>query len=135
MKLRIMIAFVLAILTFAGLGIGADACKDEDGVAQSALQTAADVVNTVKKESQTEFESKFHQKSTTNKLTFAISAVDDLVQCLEKAGQGGDQAAGTNKDAETKLEDRLTKYRDSLKSTDDPKSAKALIATFDLSWK
>lgn len=135
MKSRIKIVFFLVMLTLAGQGMAAESCQDEQGMVQGDLQTAAEIVDTVKKESQAEFESKFHQKSTTNKLTFAISALDDLVQCLDKASQGGDQAAAGKKDSEGKLKDRITQYRDSLKSTQDPKSAKALIGTFDLSSK
>jgi hypothetical protein len=133
MKSGIVIGFFIVTLTLAGQGIAAESCEDEQGMAKSDLQTAAEIVDAVKKESQAEFESKFHQKSTTTKLTFAISALDDLVQCLDKAS--GDPAAGAKKDSEAKLKDRLTQYRDSLKSTQDPKSAKALIATFDLSSK
>jgi hypothetical protein len=135
MKSRVMIGFLLVMLSLAGQGIAAESCQDEQGMAQGEVQTATEMVDTVKKESQAEFESKFHQKSTANKLTFAISALDDLVQCLDKASQGGDPAAATAKDSEARLRDRLTQYRDSLKSTEDPKKAKALIETFDLSSK
>jgi len=135
MKSRIMIGLVLMIVTLAGQGMAAEACQDEQNMAQGTLQTAAEMVDTVKKESQAEFDSKFHQKSTANKLAFTISAIDEVVQCLDKANQGGDAAAGAKKDSEAKLMDRLTHYRDSLKSTEDSKAAKALIGTFDLSSK
>ena len=134
MKSRVVVGFFTVLLILAAQGRAAESCQDEQGMAQGVLKSAADIVDTVKKETQAEFERKFHQKNTTNKLTFAISALGDVVQCLDKAGQGGDSAAGAEKDAEVKLKDRLTEYRDSLKSTADPKGAKALIATFDLGW-
>lgn len=129
-----VVVFLTVMLTLAAQGLAAESCQDEQSMAQSVLKSAADIVDTVKKETQAEFETKFHQKNTTNKLTFAISALGDVVQCLDKAGRSGDSAAAANKDAEAKLKDRLTQYRDSLKSTEDPKRAKALIATFDLGW-
>jgi hypothetical protein len=66
----------------------------------------------------------------TNKLTFAASAVDGAVQCLDKAT--GDSTAAARKDADSKLKAKLTDYRTELKAKTDPKAAKGLIATFDL---
>ena len=112
--------------------LAAQSCQDDQAMADAQVKTAADMVDTVKKESQTDFEAKFHQKSCLNKLTFALSAVNDAIACLDKAGPStSDQASP--KDADAKLKDRITQYKATLKSTDDPKGAKALIATFDLS--
>ena len=101
-------------------------------MADAQVKTAADMVDTVKKESQADFEAKFHQKSCMNKLTFALSAVNDAIACLDKTGPSTPGQASP-KDADDKLKDRITQYRTGLKSADDPKNAKALIATFDLS--
>ena len=133
MKAKIAVVIVLFGVAF-GLGatrLRAQSCQDERGMADAMVKGVADVVDTVKKESQADFEGKFHQKSCLNKLTFAISAVDEAVSCLEKAAQ--DPAAAPAKETEGKLKDRLTEYKTSLKAADDPKAAKRLIGTFDLS--
>jgi hypothetical protein len=108
----------------------AAACQDEEATAQSMVQDVATSVDAVKKESESDFESKYHQKSLTNKLTFALTAVNGAVDCLDKAA--GDPTAAARKETEAKLKDQLSGYRDALKSKTDPKAAKQLIATFDL---
>jgi hypothetical protein len=100
-------------------------------MAQSMVQDVAASVDTIKKESESDFESKYHQKALTNKLTFATTAVDSAVQCLDKAT--GDSTAAARKDADSKLKTKLTGYRTELKAKTDPKEAKAYVATFDLS--
>jgi len=62
MKSRIMIGLVLMIVTLAGQGMAAEACQDEQNMAQGTLQTAAEMVDTVKKESQAEFDSKLPEE-------------------------------------------------------------------------
>jgi len=115
--------------------LAAQSCQDDQAVADAQVKDAADTVDTVKKESQADFESKFHQKSCLNKLTFALSAENEAIACFDKAGPGADASAGqaSPKDNDAKLKERITQYRTALKSADDPKAAKALIATFDLS--
>jgi 5'-deoxynucleotidase YfbR-like HD superfamily hydrolase len=108
----------------------APACQDEEAVAQNMVQDVAAGVDTVKKETLSDFESKYHQKSLTNKLTFAFTAVDAALQCLDKAT--GDSTAAGRKDAESKLKARLSGYHDALKAQTDPKAAKELIGTFEL---
>jgi len=105
-------------------------CRDEESVAQSMVQDVAASVDTIKKESESDFESKYHQKALTNKLMFATTAVDGAVQCLDKAT--GDPTAAARKDTESKLKAKLVDYRTALKAKTDPKAAKELIATFDL---
>lgn len=114
--------------------LAAQSCQDDQGMADAQVKTAADMVDTVKKESQADFEAKFHQKSCLNKLTFALSSLNDAISCLDKAGPAAGAPADQTspKDSDTKLKDRITKYRSSLKSAEDAKSAKALIGTFDL---
>lgn len=115
--------------------LAAQSCQDEQGMVDAQVKAAADMVDTVKKESQADFEAKFHQKSCLNKLTFALSSLNDAISCLDKGGAAPGAPTGPTspKDSDTKLKDRITQYRTALKSAEDPKSAKALIATFDLS--
>jgi hypothetical protein len=123
--------FLGITLIFATPRLHGQSCQDERGMADAMVKAVADVVDTVKKESQSDFDSKFHQKSCLNKLTFAISAVGEVVSCLEKAGS--DATSASAKDTESKLKDKLSGYKTSLKAADDPKAAKQLIGTFDLS--
>ena|SRR5579863_4589682 len=125
-----IVFLVVAFGSAPGL-LKAQSCQDERGMADAMVKDVASVVDAVKKETQADFEGKFHQKSCLNKLTFAIGAVGEAVGCLEKAA--GDATAATAKDTESKLKDRLTQYKTSLKSADDPKAAKQLIETFDVS--
>lgn len=115
--------------------LAAQSCQDDQAVADGQVKDAADMVDTVKKESQADFEAKFHQKSSLNKLTFALGALDDAISCLDKVGPaaGAPVALTSPKENDAKLRDRITQYRTSLKSANDPKNAKALIGTFDLS--
>ncbi len=116
--------------------LAAQSCQDDQAMADAQVKTVADMVDTVKKESQADFEAKFHQKSCLNKLTFALSALSDAIECYDKAGPAAAGAAAgqtSPKDSDSKLKDRITQYRSGLKSAEDPKNAKALIATFDLS--
>lgn len=106
------------------------ACQDEEATAQSMVQDLASGVDAVKKESESDFVSKYHQKSVTNKLTFSLSAVDAAIACLDKAS--GDATATARKDADSKLKAQLSGYREALKAKTDPKAAKGLIGTFAL---
>jgi hypothetical protein len=130
-KAVMLAAFAGFALGLSGAPLQAQTCQDERGMADAMVKDVAGIVDTVKKESQADFVGKFHQKSCLNKLTFAIGAVGDAVGCLEK--DTADAAAATEKDAESKLKDRLTQYKTSLKAADDPKAAKDLIGTFDFS--
>jgi len=130
--LQIVAGVTLVLTTVAAPKARAQAvaCRDEESMAQSMVQDVAASVDTIKKESESDFESKYHQKTLTNKLTFATSAVDGAVQCLDKAT--GDSTAAARKDTESKLKAKLADYRTELKAKTDPKEAKGLIATFDL---
>jgi hypothetical protein len=126
----VAIVFLGATVAGGGPRLQAQSCQDERSMADAMVKSVADMVDMVKKESQADFEGKFHQKSCLNKLTFAIGAVGEAVSCMEKAPP--DPAAAPAKENESKLKDRLTQYKTSLKSTDDPKAAKQLIETFSL---
>jgi hypothetical protein len=124
------ITLVIVALAAPKLRAQAAACRDEDAMAQTMVQDVAASVDSIKKESESDFESKYHQKALTNKLTFAVSAVDGAVQCLDKAT--GDPTAAGRKDADSKLKAKLSGYHDELKAKKEPKAAKEFIATFDL---
>jgi len=128
----LMIVTLVAIIVLAGPPVQAQApaCQDEHAMAQSMLQDVATSVDSIKKESESDFESKYHQKALTNKLTFAVNAVNGAITCLDKAA--GDPTAAGRKDADTKLKAKLSGYRDELKAKTEPKAAKEFIATFDL---
>jgi hypothetical protein len=129
---KAIIAIVLlgVAVSLSAPRLQAQSCQDERGMADAMVKDVSSVVDLVKKESQADFDAKFHQKSCLNKLTFAIGAVGDAMTCLEKAT--ADATAASAKDTESKLKDRLTQYKTSLKGAEDPKAAKQLIATFDL---
>ncbi|HXJ96151.1 MAG TPA: hypothetical protein VMT20_25200 [Terriglobia bacterium] len=128
------IAFIIRVPQLA-----AQSCQDDQAMADAEVKAAADMVDMVKKESQADFEAKFHQKSCLNKLTFAIGALNDAITCYDKAGPAAAAAAGapagqtSPKDSDSKLKDRMTGYKATLKSAEDAKSAKTLIGTFDFS--
>lgn len=128
----LVIPMVVAIIIVAGRPAQAQtpACQDEDSMAQSMVQDVAASVDTIKKESESDFESKYHQKALTNKLTFALNAVNGAITCLDKAT--GDSTAATRKDADSKLKAKLSGYHDELKAKTEPKAAKEFVATFDL---
>ncbi len=118
--------------------LAAQACKDEEAMVSDYKKDMADLLGTVRKESLTDFERAYHQKSSAAKLTFYSSIVDSLVECLDKATQDPttpkEQVDGLKAKHETyaKLKGTIQHDRDALKGTEDPKNAKALIAKFDL---
>ncbi len=116
----------------------AAACTDDESMVADYKKSMADLVATVKKESLTDFERAFHQKSSLTKLTLSLSMLDGLLNCLDKAAQ---DTTATKDDVEAykakretygKLREKIQHERTALKATEDPKDAKALIAKFDL---
>ena len=97
-----------------------------------------DLLTTVRKESLSDFERAYHQKSSAAKLTFYSSIVDSLVECLDKAAQDPatpkEQLDGlkARHDSFAKLKETIQHDRAGLKAAQEPKDAKALIAKFDL---
>ncbi|HEY6291829.1 MAG TPA: hypothetical protein VI455_09760 [Terriglobia bacterium] len=132
-------AMLAAALAVCAPPLAAQSCQDERAMSEAMVKDAAVIVDTVKKESEADFVAKFHQKSCLTKLTFSINALGEAIDCLDKAGQNAstpaDQAASDKaaKEADAKLRDRLSGYKTALKAAEDPKNAKALIGTFDLS--
>ena len=137
-------AIALAVLVPAALAatappLQAQACKDEKEVLQAMMQDLVQAVADIKKESEADFEAKYHRKACLNKLTFASGAAGDASQCLQKAGGDAtapaDQqsAAKSEGESDAKLKERLSHYRESLKAAADGKESKTLIETFELS--
>jgi len=116
----------------------AQACKDEQAMADDFKQSLLASVDTVKKESLDDFEKAFHQKACLTKLTLSVNAMNEALNCLEKASQDAsatkDQAAAykAQKETDSKLKEKLTQYKSALKAIEAPKDAKALIEKFDL---
>jgi SUMO ligase MMS21 Smc5/6 complex component len=126
------------VLIFQPQDLRAQACKDEEGMVTEWKKTLGDLVATVKKESLTDFEKAFHQKSSLNKLTFYGSSVEGVLACLDKASQ---DPATPKEEADAykakranyaKLKEKLQQDRNALKAAEAPKEAKELIAKFDL---
>ena len=116
----------------------AQACKDEQAMVDEFKQGLVATVDTVKKEGLDNFEKAFHQKTCLTKLTLSINAMDEVLNCLDKATQDAsatkEQSAAykAQKESDAKLKDKLTQYKSQLKAIEAPKDAKALIEKFDL---
>src|SRR5260370_9852354 len=89
MRYTIQVAlFGACFVTVLGSGrLGAEECKDEEGMATADKKSLTEVVDMVKKESHQDFQRGYHQKSCLNKLTFSSIALNGLVGCLDKAVQ------------------------------------------------
>ncbi len=118
--------------------LAAQACKDEEAMTDDYKKSMSDLVETVKKESLTDFEKAYHQKSSLTKLSLYSTMVDGLVGCLDKAAQDTTatkeqvDAYKAKREAYGKLKDKIQQDRNALKATEASKEAKALIAKFDL---
>ncbi len=116
----------------------AQACKDEQAMVDETKQGLAAPVDSVKKETLASFEKAFHQKTCLAKLTLCLNVMDEVINCLDKAGQDPaatkEQAASykAQKESYAKLKDKLTQYKSQLKATEAAKDAKVLIEKFEL---
>ena len=106
---------------------------------KTSLKDLTDLVGAVKKETATDFQNHYHQKSYLSKATFLVSVVGGLIDCLEKAAQ---DSTATNEQVESykakhqtcaKLKSKVGEEKNAVKSTEDPKNAKALIEKSNLS--
>ncbi len=142
MSLRIPTALSL-LAGFAGLlaagPLLAQACKDDESVVQEYTKSLGDFVQTIRKESQSDFDRGYHHKSCLTKLTFSKSAIDGLLSCLDKAAQDTaapkeeTEAAKAKRATYAKLKDRVDGDRKALKDASDSKQAKTLIEKFNFS--
>jgi soluble cytochrome b562 len=114
------------------------ACADEETMVTDYQKGISDLVGTVHKEKLEEFERAFHRKSCLNKLNLCEGILDTANACLDdtlknsSTSKADAESYRAKRDAYSKLKARLIQYRDSLKSKEEDKAAKALIETFDL---
>ena len=139
MKRRILPLIITGTLLF-GLPIlralHAQTCSDDEGMVQSYVQSIDDLIGTVKKETLSDFEKDYHQRSCLSRLTLSLGIIDSLMDCLGKAAkdpaatQEQIAAAKTKLDKYTKLKSALEQARDTLKAAKDTKGAKSAIEKF-----
>ncbi|HEV2418250.1 MAG TPA: hypothetical protein VGX94_10630 [Terriglobia bacterium] len=103
------------------------ACTAEEAVVTSVKKDLAALVDTVKKESEADFESKYHLQTCESRLSICLDMTNSALDCLSKAGKSA-QDADT---AYTQLKNTLTQDLQTLKNAKTPKDAKAAIETFD----
>lgn len=120
-------------------GLQAQACKDDETIAEEYKKNTLDLVQTVKKESLEDFQKAYHQKNGLSKLTFCLTGLDGLLRCLDKAAQDTTatkeevEASKAKRVTYAKLKDKIQHDRDALKAAESAKDAKALIEKIDLS--
>ena len=141
--MRMVIASLL-LLGIASIGVAGQkqaappACQDEEAMVTDYEKGLQDLVGTVKKENLADFERTYHRKSCLTKLTLCVSVLDGAVACFDKAAQDSSTpkeqagAIAAKRDAYTKLKENVGHYRDSLKTTEADKDAKALIEKFEI---
>ncbi|HEX5413118.1 MAG TPA: hypothetical protein VFZ27_14800 [Terriglobia bacterium] len=141
MKRRIL-TLLLAGPLFFGLPILhsllGQACSEDEGMVQSYVQSIDDLVGTVKKESLSDFEKDYHQRSCLTRLTLSLGIIDGLIDCLSKtasnpaATQEQIAAAKGKLEKYSKLKSALEQARDTLKAAKDTKGAKSAIEKFTI---
>ncbi|MGH9351671.1 MAG: hypothetical protein ACRD2G_05865 [Terriglobia bacterium] len=107
------------------------ACSDEEAVVTSVKQDLAALVDTVKKESEADFKSKYHQQTCESRLSICLETTNSVLDCLSKAGK--DASTQNAESIYTQLKTTLTQDIQELKSAKTPKDAKAAIEAFDFS--
>jgi len=141
MKRRILVVILAGPLLF-GLPIRqllrGQTCSDDEGMVKSYVQSIANLVGTVKKESLTDFENDYHEQSCLSQLSLSLGIVDSLMDCLNKAAK--DPAA--TKEQVTAIQTKLQNYarlktalgqdRDTLKAAKNTKTAKSIIEKFEI---
>ena len=142
MKRRILVVILAGPLLF-GLPIRqsllGQTCSDDEGIVKSYVQSIADLVGTVKKESLSDFEKDYHEQSCLSRLTLSLGVINSLIDCLNKAAkdttatQGQIAAIKSKLQTYAKLKSALDQDRDSLKAAKSAKTAKSLIETFAIS--
>lgn len=113
------------------------ACQDEEALVTDYEKSLTELVGTVRKESLEDFQRTYHRKSCLIKLNLCAGTLEGAVACFDKASQ--DRTATkqqisdykTKHDSYSKLRDKVSQYRDSLKAVEVDKDAKALIEKFD----
>jgi len=139
MKCCTVFALVLGSAFLLSLGsrqLSAQVCTDEEGMVGDYKKAVTELVETVKKESVTDFAKAFHQRTVSTKLMLFDGMVDGMLKCLQKrvsdpATLKEDADAAKRKiDVYNKLKDNIKQDRDALKAAQTEKDAKALIEKF-----
>ena len=132
----LLIGVALGILSWPH-PLSAQACKDEEFMADSYRKDLAGLVEVVKKESLEDFQKAYHQKSSLTRLTLFGSAVNGMLSCLDKAAQDPTatkeqvDAYKAKRETYAKLKDKVQQDREALKATEAAKDAKPLIEKFN----
>jgi hypothetical protein len=117
----------------------AQACQDEEEMVKTSLKDLTDLVGAVKKETATDFQNHYHQKSYLSKATFLVSVVGGLIDCLGKAAQDSTatkeqvESYKAKHQAYAKLKGKVEEEKNAVSSTQDANKAKALIEKSELS--
>jgi hypothetical protein len=115
-----------------------EVCTDEEAMVASYRTSLADLIATVQKENLAEFERAFHRRSCLSKLGLCEGILDAANACYDEALKKPSmpkatlEACRAKREAFAKLKEKLVRYREALKEKEDDKSAKALIATFEV---
>jgi hypothetical protein len=115
----------------------AQVCKDEEAMVGNYQKSVGDLVQTVKKESLTDFERAYHQRGGVTKLSLWLNVLDGLESCLTNASQETtttkEQADGykAKLEAITTLKVKIQHDRDELKAAAAAKDAKAVVEKID----
>lgn len=105
------------------------ACTDQEAVVTSVKKDLAALVDTVKNESEADFEAKYHEQTCESRLSICLEMTNSVLDCLSKAGKDAQSAES----AYAQLKNMLTRDLATLKNAKTPKDAKAAIETFDFS--
>lgn len=134
----LLTAVSLAAFQSAAPGV-TESCKDPEAVVTAVQQDLAETVNTVKKESLDDFVGKFHQQASMSKLSIYLQTVGDVLSCFEKSSHDPQ----TNKSQQDEIQRKQSAYKklqttaqadlQALKTSKEPKDAKADIEKFDFS--
>jgi hypothetical protein len=96
------------------------------------------LIANIQKEKLEDFEKAFHRRTCLSKLNLCEGILDTAAACYDEAVKNSStpkarlETCRAKREAYVKLKEKLIKYRDALKATEDAKEAKALIASFDV---
>lgn len=109
--------------------VAPQSCTDPEAVVASVKKDLATLVDTIKKESEADFETKYHEQTCESRLSICLEMTNSVLDCLSKAGKDAQSADS----AYTQLKNTLTQDLAALKNAKTPKDAKAAIEAFDFS--
>ena len=139
-KLGIAFLVIASLAALTGRrALFGQSCDDDETMVKDYQKSLTELIDTVKKESLADFERAYHQKVCMNKLTFCLTTIDGLVECLDKASQdaatpkGQADAAKAKRESYAKLKGKMQEARTALKAAEASKDAKAQIEKFDFS--